>query len=169
MPTQIAARAIWEAGDDAQRERWLAAISSGEAIGTLAIDEPHPTAEEPRTCVAAVRDGHDWNLTGSKWFVPDAATADLLVVAAATDPAAGTIGETTTMAHDELPHDLLMERLAEMAKTAVPVYGLNPESALTMINHSENTTFRIDHPASRARAALPHHRHAHHSKPGPGR
>jgi len=92
LPTQIAARAISEAGDDAQQEHWLTAISSGEAIGTLAIDEPHPTAEEPRPGVAAVRDGHDWNLTGSKWFVPDAAAADLLVVTAATDPAAGTIG-----------------------------------------------------------------------------
>ena len=72
------------------------------------------------------------------------------------------------MAHDELPHDLLMERLAEMAKTAVPVYGLNPESALTMINHSENTTFRIDDPASGARAALRIHRNDYHSKHGIG-
>ncbi len=72
------------------------------------------------------------------------------------------------MAHDELPHDLLMERLAEMAKTAVPVYGLNPESALTMINHSENTTYRIDDPASGARAALCIHRNDYHSKHGIG-
>ena len=72
------------------------------------------------------------------------------------------------MAHDELPHDLLMERLAEMAKTAVPVYGLNPESALTMINHSENTTYRIDDPATGARAALRIHRNDYHSKHGIG-
>ncbi len=62
------------------------------------------------------------------------------------------------MAHDELPHDLLMARLAEMAETALPIYGLNPESALTMINHSENTTFRIDDPATGERTALRVHR-----------
>lgn len=72
------------------------------------------------------------------------------------------------MAHDELPHDLLMARLAEMAETAVPVYGLNPDSALTMINHSENTTFRIDDPATGARTALRVHRNDYHSKQGIG-
>lgn len=72
------------------------------------------------------------------------------------------------MAHDELPHDLLMARLAEMAKTALPIYGLNPDSALTMINHSENTTFRIDDPATGDRTALRVHRNDYHSKHGIG-
>jgi Ser/Thr protein kinase RdoA (MazF antagonist) len=72
------------------------------------------------------------------------------------------------MAHDELPHDLLMARLAEMAETAVPIYGLNPDSALTMINHSENTTFRIDDPATGQRTALRVHRNDYHSKHGIG-
>jgi Ser/Thr protein kinase RdoA (MazF antagonist) len=72
------------------------------------------------------------------------------------------------MAHDELPHDLLMERLDEMARSAVPVYGLNPESAVTMINHSENTTFRIDDPATGGRTALRVHRNDYHSKNGIG-
>lgn len=70
------------------------------------------------------------------------------------------------MAHDELPHDLLMERLAEMAQTALPVYGLNPDSAVTMINHSENTTFRIDDPATGRRTALRVHRNDYHTKHG---
>ncbi len=72
------------------------------------------------------------------------------------------------MAHDELPHDILMARLAEMAETALPVYGLNPDSALTMINHSENTTFRIDDPATGQRRALRVHRNDYHSIQGIG-
>jgi Ser/Thr protein kinase RdoA (MazF antagonist) len=72
------------------------------------------------------------------------------------------------MARDELPHDLLMARLAEMAATALPIYGLNPDSALTMINHSENTTFRIDDPATGQRTALRVHRNDYHTKQGIG-
>ena len=72
------------------------------------------------------------------------------------------------MAHDELPHDILMARLAEMAATALPIYGLNPDSALTMINHSENTTFRIDDPATGRRTALRVHRNDYHSIEGIG-
>ncbi len=92
LPTQIAARVICEAGDDAQQARWLAAISSGNAIGTLAFDEPHPTADEPLLGVVAVRDAKGWTLTGNKWFVPDAGAADLLVTTARTDPKTATIG-----------------------------------------------------------------------------
>ncbi len=72
------------------------------------------------------------------------------------------------MAHDELPHDLLMERLTQMARSAVPLYGLNPDSAVTMINHSENTTFRIDDPASGSKTALRIHRDDYHTKNGIG-
>ena len=50
------------------------------------------------------------------------------------------------MAHDELPHDLLLQRLTAMACAALPRYGLPPDSAVTLLNHSENTTFRIDPP-----------------------
>lgn len=72
------------------------------------------------------------------------------------------------MAHDELPHDLLMERLAEMARSAVPVYGLDPGSTITMINHSENTTYRIDDPATGGRTALRIHRNDYHTRNGIG-
>jgi Ser/Thr protein kinase RdoA (MazF antagonist) len=70
------------------------------------------------------------------------------------------------MAHDELPHELLMDRLAEMARSAVPVYGFDPESSVTMINHSENTTYRIDDPTTGGRAALRIHRNDYHTKKG---
>jgi alkylation response protein AidB-like acyl-CoA dehydrogenase len=85
IPTQAAARAVWEAGDEPQRAQWLAAISSGEAIGTLAIDEPHRAADDLQLGVIAVRDAQGWALTGSKWFVPDAGAADLLVTTARPD------------------------------------------------------------------------------------
>jgi len=83
LPTQVAARAICDGGSGAQKQRWLAAISNGDAIGTLAFDEPH----DPATGARAVRDADGWLLRGCKWFVPDAQIADLLVVTARIDSA----------------------------------------------------------------------------------
>lgn len=72
------------------------------------------------------------------------------------------------MAHDELPHDLLLERLSEMARSALPVYGLDPASTVTMINHSENTTFRIDDPTDGGKTVLRIHRDDYHTRNGIG-
>ncbi len=103
VPTQIAARAICEGGSGDQREKWLSAISGGDLIGTLAFDEPHAAldlaldaashaAPDAQVGVLAARDAQGWELSGSKWFVPDAQVADLLVVTARSDPREPEIG-----------------------------------------------------------------------------
>jgi len=85
LPTAIAGFALAEVGDSAQRERWLAPICSGEATATLAITEDRGTEDPDDFELHAVRDGDRWILSGRKRFVPDAAVADFLVVAARTD------------------------------------------------------------------------------------
>ena len=45
LPTMLAARAILEAGDEAQQRAWLPRIASGDAIATLAITEEAGTEE----------------------------------------------------------------------------------------------------------------------------
>jgi alkylation response protein AidB-like acyl-CoA dehydrogenase len=63
------------AGDDAQRKRWLPSLAAGERRGALALlDE----GAEHTMCPAI--EAQDGRLTGAKVAVPDAATADLLVV-----------------------------------------------------------------------------------------
>ena len=64
------------AGDDAQRERWLAPLAAGEKRGTLAVhDSDAPSAMDGFTLTA---DGG--RLTGTKIAVADAAAADFLIV-----------------------------------------------------------------------------------------
>ena len=66
------------AGDDAQRDRWLRPLAAGEQRGTLAVqDEDGGQWLEGTSLVA-----EDSRLTGTKIAVPDAASADFLIVAA---------------------------------------------------------------------------------------
>lgn len=72
-----AAAAIILGGSDAQKDKYLPRIASGELVATLAIDEgPH---HAPDAIEASVSDG---KLTGTKKFVPEGDSAGLFVVAA---------------------------------------------------------------------------------------
>ncbi|WBU31557.1 acyl-CoA/acyl-ACP dehydrogenase [Rhodopseudomonas palustris] len=76
----LAAEALLLAGSEEQKQKWLPKISSGEAIGTLALFEgtgnPSPAAVK-----LAVSNG---TLTGTKKPVADGAIADFAIVAART-------------------------------------------------------------------------------------
>lgn len=68
------------------------------------------------------------------------------------------------MSHfDDLPHEEKLKRLGEVARAAVPAFGLPAQSAVRMINVSENATYRIDTPDGR-RFAMRVHRGGYHSK-----
>jgi len=71
---------------------------------------------------------------------------------------------TRTMSPDALPQEALLERLERLARAALPAFGLDPGSTVTMINHSENTTYRVDDPAAGAPTILRVHREGYHSR-----
>ncbi len=76
IATTVAASAIILGGSDEQKAKWLPKLASGEAVGTLAIDEgPRFTGRSTATV-----DGG--KLTGTKAFVHEAHGANLFVVAA---------------------------------------------------------------------------------------
>jgi alkylation response protein AidB-like acyl-CoA dehydrogenase len=88
--------AVLHAGSDAQKAAWLPRIVAGEARATLALLEESARWDAAGVEVAAkTGKGGGFVLSGTKLFVPDGHTADLLVVAARTarptkeDPAHG--------------------------------------------------------------------------------
>jgi alkylation response protein AidB-like acyl-CoA dehydrogenase len=76
----LAAEAILLAGSDAQKGKWLPAIASGSAIGTLALFEGRGNPSPDAIKLAA----SNGTLNGVKKPVPDGAIADFAVVAART-------------------------------------------------------------------------------------
>jgi len=75
-----------EAGSEAQKEQYLARIALGEIRGTMALHEADSGADIGYIQMAAISAGDDFVLKGTKMFVPDAHTADFLIVPARTRP-----------------------------------------------------------------------------------
>src|SRR6266511_1400029 len=80
----LGAGVILEAGSDAQKKEWLPKIAGGQARVTLAWMEPSAERGPDGITLAAAEKGGAYVLSGSKLFVPDAHTADAIVVAART-------------------------------------------------------------------------------------
>jgi alkylation response protein AidB-like acyl-CoA dehydrogenase len=81
----LAANALLLCGDEAAQRDYLPGIASGETIATLAFTEPSGRWDEAgiEMTATAVGDGH--TLTGTKMFVIDGHSADLVLVLARTD------------------------------------------------------------------------------------
>ena len=80
----LAVPALIEAGTEAQKKEALGAIAAGEARATLAMTEPSGRWDATGITLTAKPAGGGWQLDGVKLFVPDAAHADYMVVAART-------------------------------------------------------------------------------------
>jgi len=76
----LAAEALMLAGSDAQKQKWLPKIASGEAIGTLALFEGTGNPSAKAIKLSAAKDV----LNGVKKPVADGAIADFAIVAART-------------------------------------------------------------------------------------
>ncbi len=72
-------------GTDAQKERWLPALASGEALGAFALSETGAGSDPRALETRARRDGDGWVLDGEKRWVTNGGRAGLVVVFARTD------------------------------------------------------------------------------------
>jgi isovaleryl-CoA dehydrogenase len=81
-------------GSDAQRERYLPALLSGEHVGALAMSEPGAGSDVTSMELRAVRHGDHFRLTGRKMWITNGPDADVLIVYAKTDPEAQDRGIT---------------------------------------------------------------------------
>src|SRR2546426_1101747 len=78
----LAVPVVVEAGTEAQKKEALGAIAAGSARATLAFTEPSGRWDAGSLALSAKQMGGGWQLDGVKLFVPDAGTADYMVVAA---------------------------------------------------------------------------------------
>jgi alkylation response protein AidB-like acyl-CoA dehydrogenase len=69
-----------------QKRRWLPPFCTGELVTAIAMTEPSGGSDLAALRTTAVRDGDGWVLNGSKTFITNGYSADLVVVAARTSP-----------------------------------------------------------------------------------
>jgi alkylation response protein AidB-like acyl-CoA dehydrogenase len=80
----LAASTLLQSGDDAAKSAHLPGIASGETIATLAFTEPSGKWDEAGITMEATKSGDGWSLSGTKMFVLDGHTANLIITAART-------------------------------------------------------------------------------------
>ncbi len=89
--------------NDDQKQRWLPGFAAGETIGALAMTEPGTGSDLRGIRTSARRDGDHWILNGQKTFISSGIMADLVVVAACTDPDAGSRGLSLFVVERDTP------------------------------------------------------------------
>jgi long-chain-acyl-CoA dehydrogenase len=92
--TNCVAPYLVDLGTKEQKQRWLPPFCTGELITALAMTEASGGSDLAALKTRAVREGADWALSGSKTFITNGASADLILVAARTSPDKGARGIT---------------------------------------------------------------------------
>lgn len=84
--TDLAAPYVTNFGSDDQKDRWLPRFATGELITAIGVTEPDAGSDVAAIRTAAERDGAGWRLNGTKMFITNGGIADVVFVAAKTDP-----------------------------------------------------------------------------------
>ena len=84
--TDLAAPYVTNFGSNSQKKRWLPGFATGELITAIAVTEPDAGSDVAAIRATARRDGEGWRLNGTKMFITNGAIADLVFVAAKTNP-----------------------------------------------------------------------------------
>ena len=88
----IVAPYILHYGSEEQKRKWLPRMATGELVGAIAMTEPGAGSDLQGVRASARRDGNHYLVSGQKTFITNGQTANLVIVVAKTDPAAGAKG-----------------------------------------------------------------------------
>ena len=84
-------------GTEDQKARWLPKLATGEMVAALAMTEPGCGSDVQSVRTSATKTGNEYLITGSKAFITNGQTANLICLAAKTDKDAGASGVSLIM------------------------------------------------------------------------
>ena len=103
LHSEIIAPYILHFGTEEQKRRYLPKMASGEMIGAIAMTEPGAGSDLQGVKTTALRDGDHYVINGSKTFITNGWHADVVIVVAKTNPAAGAKGTSLLMVERGMP------------------------------------------------------------------
>lgn len=84
--TDLATPYVTNFGTPEQKERWLPKFATGELITAIAVTEPDAGSDVAALRTTAKRDGDGWLINGTKMFITNGGIAEVVFVAARTNP-----------------------------------------------------------------------------------
>ena len=110
----VTAAPVLEWGTDAQRERYLRPLAEGRWLGAFGLTEPSVGSDTVRLSTRYERTGDGVSITGSKMFITNAASADLLLVFATRDASLGSRGISAFLLRKGTPGFSIAQRLEKL-------------------------------------------------------
>ena len=119
LHSEIVAPYILHYGTEAQKQKYLPRLASGEMVGAIAMSEPAAGSDLQGVKSTALRqpDG-SYLLNGSKTFITNGWHADLVIVVAKTNPAAGAKGTSLLLVERGMPGFEVGKRLKKLGLKA---------------------------------------------------
>ncbi|HZH28575.1 MAG TPA: isovaleryl-CoA dehydrogenase [Azospirillaceae bacterium] len=111
-------------GNAEQKRRYLPKLVSGEHVGALAMSEPGAGSDVVSMKLRAEKRGDRYVLNGSKFWITNGTEADVIVVYAKTDPAAGPRGITAFLVEKEFKGFRVAQKLDKLGMRGSPTAEL---------------------------------------------
>ena len=100
---EILTRAVVAGGTDAQKERYLRPLASGEKLCAFCLTEPHVGSDASSLRTTATKDGDGYVINGVKQFITSGKHGDVAIVIAVTDKGAGKKGMSAFLVPTSAP------------------------------------------------------------------
>ena len=92
VSSDIVSYYLLHGGTEEQKQRWLPAMVTGEAIAAIGMTEPGCGSDLKAVKTTAVRDGDEYVINGQKTFITNGQNCDFVLLVCSTDPQAGAKG-----------------------------------------------------------------------------
>jgi alkylation response protein AidB-like acyl-CoA dehydrogenase len=134
VSSAISAEVIAEFGTDEQKKRHLPALADGTSKVVFAITEPDAGSNTHKLTTTAVRDGDDWLLSGTKYYISGVEEADAVLVVARTPDTSGPDTSKTTSDNSKTRLSLFVvpTDAPGFGKQILPVDLMLPERQYTL-------------------------------------
>ncbi len=133
-------------GTDLQKERFLVPLARGEQLGCFCLSEPHVGSDAGAIATRAQRDGDFFVLDGVKQFITTGKNADVAVVFAVTDKAAGKKGISAFLVATSTPGYVVArveDKLGQRASDTAQIVFENCRVPVANLLGSEGQGYRI--------------------------
>ncbi|HCP80560.1 MAG TPA: acyl-CoA dehydrogenase [Octadecabacter sp.] len=94
---------IRDYGTEAQKQKYLPKLASGEWIGGFALTEPQAGSDASNLRTTAVRDGDHYVINGAKQFITSGKNGSMIIIFAVTDKSAGKRGISAFIVETDTP------------------------------------------------------------------